>query len=45
MTTVTGYADACPECAGAVDPDSHVYNPETGVKYCSGECWAEGVLA
>ena len=45
MATIVGHVDVCPECAEDINPDRHVYNPETGEKYCSGECWAEGVLA
>lgn len=45
MATITGMYDVCPSCAGDVDPENHAYNPTTGEKYCSIDCWSEAVLA
>lgn len=45
MTTIVGHIDVCPECVRDIDPESHVYNPQTGEKYCSGDCWAKAVFA
>lgn len=44
MATIVGQIEVCPECVSEIDPESHAINTETGEKYCSGRCWAEGVL-
>lgn len=44
MATVVGHVDVCPVCLSEIDPESHTRHVGTGERYCSGECWAKGVL-
>ncbi|WP_152422535.1 hypothetical protein [Natrinema pallidum] len=44
MSSTEQYVDLCAECAALIDPESHLYNPQTSECFCSPDCWAERVL-
>lgn len=42
---MTEYVNLCATCAAVIDEEWQLLNTRTRNRYCSGECWSEGVDA